>query len=403
MALLSKKMRKRRGQLERGIKGGWSESHKKRARDELAKIMATRKRISENRTLYNPAASLSGQQLRGFVDSMVESEVAPLRRQATGLEALGSRLGGNVNSVYMGIAQQAAQQAAQMQALGEKSVAGAQAGTKATADALGQVQESVGSSLGRIEDERAVPFQQSALDALAENRAQAIRAGQASENQTRASAEANKSFLAEMAASTAASGGQYAADIARTTQGRVGDVMAEIANVQGPGRTKLLGEMREGERRWLGEQAAFGIDRAKLQADAQESRAKLAADRAENRRDQRNKDRQYQFDREKFGADRADEMWDRRHPKGGAGGRTPSQVRSDKVKRNKARASVKAFAEQHPAIKLPSERGKKLRERAINGLMADHGYSRREARRIVTAQTRTKKQKVKKRYTTAGS
>lgn len=327
MALLSKKMRKRRGQLERGLKGNWSESHKKRARDELAQIMAVRKRRSEDRTLYNPSHTLGGPDLRKSVDALVESEVAPLRRQAAGLEALGGRLGGQVSQVFLDLAQRQAAQLGQLGGLQQQAAQRTDAANKSTADRLGQIQESVDSSLGRVEDERIAPYRQQAVNALAEQRAQAARSGQAFAGMQAGQAEAARNFAAEMAASAQNRGAEIGGDIRRTTQGRVGDVMAEIANVQGPGRTKLLGEMRENERRWLGEQAAFGIDQAKLQADIQSERVARREKRRESRLDQMNKDRQFQLDREKHGLDVAKDRYQRKHklgpykPSAGKGGR----------------------------------------------------------------------------------
>lgn len=180
----------------------------------------------------------------------------------------------------------------------------------------------------------------------------------------------------------------------RQSETKLSDLLKEKGEFKVAKREDIVGARHK---RIL-ERKAFGLDVTKAEQDALEKAASF-----------KQKESDLKFDRRAKRRDQA--LAERRENRlseggsGGGGGRTPAQVRTDKKNRNKARADVVAFNESKGGrLSKHTENGKRLRERAINGLMADYGYSKNEARRIVYAQVGFKSaKKIKKRLTTAGS
>jgi hypothetical protein len=218
---------------------------------------------------------------------------------------------------------------------------------------------------------------------IASRGADAAALAAARETSVAQTATSGQNLSAQLAASQAMRGGEMSSTARSQLAGRLAEIDAEIADVEGPGRTKLIQQIRGDERQWLGEQAAFGIDRQKAAADAAYKRASV---RQRDRASQRTA-RQRALDRRQRARDKALDRQMKRDLDTTSGGRTPSQRRTDRQNLNKAKADIRTTVGAHPAIKLRTERGRKLRSQAATALERKYGYSHKQALALVQRAT----------------
>lgn len=267
-------LRKRMTRLQKSIARSKGPATKRRA--ELQRLAARRRRIVENATVYNPGATLSGDRLRTTVDELVRGEVDPLKRKRASLEAGGQRSIADIESVFrtLGESQQAALQASagigarqqeQLGQIGQQNVAAQQAAAANANATLDRDAALRGAGNAGSREQLAQTIASRGADT-----AQLLGAQQAQGAQI---ANSGQLLASQLAQSQQMRGGEMTANARMALAQRLAETDAEIADVQGPGRTKLLNDLRAAERQWLGEQQAFGINTAKLAADTQIKKA----------------------------------------------------------------------------------------------------------------------------------
>jgi lambda repressor-like predicted transcriptional regulator len=385
MPLVDPKLRKRMTALQRSLARRTTPASRARVSKELQRLAEQRRSQVELGTTYNPAASLTPQGFKGTVDSLVKGEVDPLKRQRGATEAGGQKSIADITAVFktlgesmaagvgrgQGIAQQALQNVQQsgQQQVAAQAAAGQQASAEIDKD---EALRGVGNAPPR--EALATLIAQRGADTAQLQSAQQARVAQLGASDV--------ALQNAMAGSAGMQGTQQISLAQGQLASRLSEIDANIADAEGPGRTKIIQDLRGSERQWLGEQAAFGIDQQKLAADQRNKRAQRAVTKRGqtlSHRDRQAALRQQQ--REK----KLDRQLKRElKTTGAAGGRTPSQIRSDQQNRNKAIAKVKSFNQaKNGRLANRTANGRRLREQAINGMMKDFGYSRAQARAVL--------------------
>lgn len=386
MPLVDPRLRKRITKLQKSIARSHGPATKRR--NELAKLMRRRQSQVELGTVYNPGASMTPQMLKSTVDRLTAGEVAPLEQRRNAAQAGGEKSIADIEAVFrtLGASQAAALQASGQ--IGQRAVQATQAAgqnmTQANAAAAAQAQADIDRDAALRGQQNVGNAREQLAQAVATRTADASALQSAREAFTGQIAASGQNLLAQMGQAQQMRGTELAAGARGELANRIAEINAEIANVKGPERTKKILELRSAERQWLGEQAAFGLDQKKLASQNAIQRASIRQRDVASRRtaqqraaDRRQRSRDKELDR-KVKRDLA-------ALKGsGAGARTPSQIREDQRNRNKAIADVRNFnrAKNGRAAKR-TDNGRRLRQRAIDGLMADYGYSREQATAIV--------------------
>lgn len=389
MALVDPKLRKRMTKLQKSLGRRTTPQSKARVQSVLDRLAKKRRAQVELGTLYNPSASASPQMLKGMVDSLTAGEVAPLERQRAAAQAGGDKSIADIEAVFRTIGQS---QAAALQAsgqIGQRAVdatrAAGQAQTQAGAAAAAQAQADIDRDAALRGQANVGDARERLATAVATRTADNAALQSARESFTGNIVASGQNLLAQMNQAQQMRGAELAAGARGELANRIAEINAKIADVKGPGRTEKILKLRGDERQWLGEQAAFRIDQKKLAQQTAIQKASIhqrdvASKRTATQRaaDRRQRARDKALDR-KVKRDLA-----ALKGTGGAGARTPSQVREDQRNANKAIADVRNFnrAKNGRAAKR-TDNGRRLRQRAIDGLMADYGYSREQATAIV--------------------
>jgi hypothetical protein len=90
----------------------------------------------------------------------------------------------------------------------------------------------------------------------------------------------------------------------------------DLGRQKGDYKVTLKGQLRDKERQYGLERAAFGLKEYDARSDAAAKRSAARVNKAKSRRDQMEKDRRYQLDLAKFGADQAKDNFQRRNKLG---------------------------------------------------------------------------------------
>jgi len=394
-------LRRQMSQLQRGVSSGrWSASHVARAKQQLADLAARRRHLVENATMYNPAQGLSGESLRNTVDQLTESELAPLRREQQGIAAQGEKSASDIEALYKSLASAMQSSVASSRALNEK-------GLQASKDIGTAQQQAIGNAgqqaVAGLNDEYAPGARERLATLVASRQGQAADMQAAREQTVKNLGDSNTNFLTELGAAGQLQGAEMGARARSTTASRLADIAGQIADVQGPGRTKLL-------RQLIGEERQFSTDQAALNQLTPYQAAQVKLGQARNRTTRRgqnitsrtqrqqqdsqvnqwgytNKEWRSMSPARRQGIIKQQKRWGMKPGGGktgsGTAGLTPLQRRQVRQNRNKAAADVRATLDAHPNITSANPRGKHLRSQSITTLMQRYGFSHYEAMQIL--------------------
>lgn len=277
--------------LQRGLgRGHFSPAHAAQARAALGALQKRARVRRENATIYNPNAILAGGPLRQAVNAQVRSSVAPLLGEQKRIGAQANANVGQVQSLFRDLAgAQSAAMTRQTQ-IGSTAVQNQVdiAGRQNTA--LQGIADKADTALGGA----ANPYTQGARAQLMNlvDSQKGVAANQQAGAQTAASnlAANSQSLLNAQGASTQMRGPEIASAIQQKATIDKNALGAQIADLRGPGRAKILADYMTGERNFLGAAKALNLQTAKFKEDVHQNRAnfriafgKLREDRRHNR------------------------------------------------------------------------------------------------------------------------
>lgn len=380
MALVDPALRKRITKLQKSI--GRSKGAATKRRAELAKLMARRKNQIELNTLYNPSAQMTPQMLKSSVDQLTASEVNPLKAQRAAAQAGGDQANANIEAVFrqLGVSQQAALQASGQ--IGQRAVSATQqagqAQTAAQSAAAAQAQAEIDKDAAlrgqaNVGDARAALAQ-----AVATRTADSAALQSAREAFTGNIAASGQNFLAQMGQAQQMRGTELAAGARGELANRIAEINAQIANVEGPGRTEKILKLRSDAQQALAESAAFGLDKYKATTNAAYQRASVKQrDKASQRTArQRALDR-----REKRRQARAERDLKRELKDTADSGKTPAERKKRRGALNQAIAVTRQQNRKHPLYAHKNRRTNAIDQ--IVEAYGEDGVTREDAQRIV--------------------